>query len=241
MMTIDKSDLPVMPPGFELVTLREAQDAHKEAVRQHERGAGTLFWVRRFDVAEFALILEPEEPLVSARRAFYIGMNALADTLATHAPPDKSVSINYPDALLLDNALIGGGRLAWDINQNDENKPPAWLVFSGMIRTHIVGVNELGLVAGSTSLEDEGGEVTDAQSLITAFTRHFMSGVHDYLNEGMKPIASTYLARLNRENKDLLGIDGNGDLITTKKQRTSLQEALKPIAWFDKTSGSPKL
>src|SRR3546814_10539256 len=55
-----------------------------------ERGAGTLLWVRRYDLAEFAVVLEPEEPLAGARRALYIGMNALAAALSVHAPPERS-------------------------------------------------------------------------------------------------------------------------------------------------------
>ena len=42
-----------------------------------EAGAGTLVHVGRFDLVEFAVVLEPEEPLRTARRAFYAGMVAL--------------------------------------------------------------------------------------------------------------------------------------------------------------------
>jgi hypothetical protein len=220
----------ILPPGFELITLRERANAHEEAVRQIERGAGTLFWARRYEVAEFALILEPEEPIESAIRAFYLGMNALADTLSTHAPPDKSVTINFPDALLLDNGLIGGGRI--EIVGD-------CLVFSGMIRTSIVGILETGTVAGATSLEDEGGEMLDAGEIIASFSRHFMANLHDYLTDGMKKPAQTYLARLPK-SADRRGIAVNGDLLEGKITH-SLLEALKPMNWFDRTQGAPKL
>src|SRR5581483_5964804 len=79
-----------LPPPFQLVTLREAGDAftHAQAIAP-EQGAGTLVVVGRFDVAEFALVLEPEQPLRTARGVLYAGMNALADALAVHAPPEK--------------------------------------------------------------------------------------------------------------------------------------------------------
>ena len=35
-----------------------------------EQGAGTLVYVGRFDLAEFAVVLEPEEPLVRRGAAF---------------------------------------------------------------------------------------------------------------------------------------------------------------------------
>ena len=63
------------------------------------RGAGTLVFVGRFDLVEFAVVLEPDEPLRTARRAFYAGMAALADALAAHAPPEKPIAFDWPDAI----------------------------------------------------------------------------------------------------------------------------------------------
>src|SRR5438067_12170968 len=71
-----------LPPGFRLVSLREIGDAfaHAQSIAAQE-GAGTLVWVGRFDVVEFAVVLEPDELLAEARRAFYAGMAALVDAL----------------------------------------------------------------------------------------------------------------------------------------------------------------
>src|SRR6266542_2175431 len=79
-----------LPPAFRLVSLREIGDAfaHAQNIAAAE-GGGTLVWVGRFDVVEFAVVLEPEEPLARARRAFYAGMAALVDALSVHAPPEK--------------------------------------------------------------------------------------------------------------------------------------------------------
>src|SRR5947207_14222376 len=86
-----------LPPPFRLVTLREAGDAfaHASAVAAEE-GAGTLVYVGRFDLAEFAAVLEPDDTLRQARRAFCAGMTALADAPAGLAPPGKPVSSQCP-------------------------------------------------------------------------------------------------------------------------------------------------
>src|SRR5438105_3917927 len=92
-----------LPPPFRLITLREAGDAFRHAgAIAGEAGAGTLVHVGRFDLAEFALVLEPEEPLRSARRVLYAGLVALADALAVHAPPEKPITIDWPDAIRVD-------------------------------------------------------------------------------------------------------------------------------------------
>ena len=67
-----------------------------------EHGAGTLVYVGRFDLAEFAVVLEPDEPLRTARRAFYAGMAALTDALVAHAPPEKPIAFDWPDAIRVD-------------------------------------------------------------------------------------------------------------------------------------------
>jgi hypothetical protein len=103
-----------LPPPFRAVRLREAGDAFAHA-RAHaaELGAGTLIFVGRFDVIEFAVVLEPDEALAFAWRAFYAGMVALADALAVVAPPEKPIAVTWPDAIRLGSGLVGGGRLAW--------------------------------------------------------------------------------------------------------------------------------
>ena len=94
-----------LPPPFRLITLREVGDAFAHAASvAAEAGAGTLVYVGRFDLAEFAVVLEPEEPLETARRALYAGLVALADALAAHAPPER------PDLLRLARR---GARQRW--------------------------------------------------------------------------------------------------------------------------------
>src|SRR5713101_5699671 len=103
-----------LPPPFRLVALREVGDAFAYAcANAAEFGAGTLVLVGRFDLAEFAVVLEPDEPLAVARLAFYAGMVALGDALAAGAPPEKPITIEWPDAIAIDRGLVGGGRLAW--------------------------------------------------------------------------------------------------------------------------------
>src|SRR5581483_2046818 len=58
-----------LPPLYSAVRLRELGDAfaHAQALAP-KQGAGTLVYVGRFDLAEFALVLEPEDKLGEARR-----------------------------------------------------------------------------------------------------------------------------------------------------------------------------
>src|SRR3954454_11399331 len=123
-----------LPPGYTLVALRELGDAFARACEiAAEAGAGALGWVRRYDLVEFAVVLEPDEPLRSARRAHFAGMNALADAIAAHCPPEREVTFDWPDAIRFDAGLLGGTRLGWP-KAGAEDEVCEWRVFAAMLR-----------------------------------------------------------------------------------------------------------
>src|SRR5258707_13570768 len=61
-----------LPPGYTLVPLREFGDAfvHGCAIAS-DAGAGTLDWVRRYDLAEFAVVLERDDRRPTPRRRLF--------------------------------------------------------------------------------------------------------------------------------------------------------------------------
>jgi hypothetical protein len=233
---------PVLPPGFSLVTLRESGDAfaHAQAIAG-EAGAATLVWVRRFDIVEFAVVLEPDAILAEARLAHYLAMNALADALSVHSPPERPVLFRWPDALTYDLGLIGGGRLAWPADC-PEHLVPDWLVFGAMVRATTMSPFQPGQTG--VGMAEEGFDEVDAVDLIEAFCRHLMLGVSRWQEEGAKPAVRRWLDRLEKVTGVRHGIEPNGDLVMTSQhgtERRSLTEALAMVDWLDRDSGGPKL
>lgn len=234
-----------LPPPFRPIALREAGDAFAHAVAiAAEEGAGTLVHVGRFDLVEFAVVLEPDEALKSSRRAFYAGMVALAEALAAHAPPEKLIHVEWPGALFVDGALIGGARLAWP-NNADENAPANWLVFGATLRVTVMEPIEPGLRPSSAALEEEGFEDLGPGRLIESFTRHFMVQLDAWQEQGFAPVARTYLPYLGAESGVRREIDESGDLLVrhtgNAAERRNLVEALHETAWLDPETGSPRL
>jgi biotin-(acetyl-CoA carboxylase) ligase len=233
-----------LPPPFSLVTLREVGDAFAHA-RQiaGEQGAGTLVYVGRFDLAEFAVVLEPEEPLRSARRAFYAGMVALCDALTAFAAPETPIDTIWPDALRVNLGLVGGGRLGWPKNAR-ENEVPDWLVFGAMVRTVSLG-DEPGVTPLSTALEEEGFADINSGRLMESFARNFMTITDLWQERGFDAVAKEYLQRLPVERGAQRSIDANGDLLTKRMEkpdvdRKALLSALAQPSWLDPKSRGPK-
>lgn len=226
-----------LPPGYNLVTLREAGDAFAHACRiAGEAGAGTFVLVRRFDLLEFAVVLEPDEPLAGARRAFIAGMAALCDAIAAHCPPDRPLAIGWPDAILFDGALIGGGRLGWP-QDCAEDATPDWLVFAGTLVVAKVGAGDTGLTPTSTSFEQEGLDAGVSEDVAESFARHLMLGFDMWAKDGFAPIAESYLGRLTQDAPQRPTLDADGSLLVAGEKRP-LAPALATPSWLDPETGT---
>jgi biotin-(acetyl-CoA carboxylase) ligase len=227
------------------VRLRESRDAFAHATEIAEAsGAGTLAYVGRFDISEFAVVLEPSEPLRTARRAFYAGMVALTDALRAYAPPNKEVAIDWPDAIRVDGGLVGGGRLGWPSSAK-EDEPPRWLVFGAMIRTVAMSDEEPGVYQLASALDQEGFGEVGAVQVTESFARHLMRAIDGWQVEGFDGVAREFLSRLSREKNVSRRIDGNGDLImrrigTDQTESRDLKKALAVPSWLDPNLGGPR-
>ncbi len=234
-----------LPPPFRAVALREVGDAFAHAIAIAEKeGAGTLVHVGRFDLAECAVVLEPDEPLRTARRILYAGLASLTDALAAHAPPEKPINIVWPDAILVDGGLIGGGRLAWPADA-DEDAAPAWLVLAVMIHTVAMGEHEPGLNPLAASLDEEGFFDLGSERLIESFARHLMVTIDAWQQDGFGYVAKGYLSRLAPEKGVRRNIDENGDLLVRRSgqaaiERRPLATALAHTTWLDPATGGPR-
>jgi biotin-(acetyl-CoA carboxylase) ligase len=236
-----------LPPPFSLVRLRELGDAFAHAITvAPEQGAGTLVYVGRFDLTEFALVLEPDEPLRLARRALYAGMTALADALIAYAQPETVITIDWPDAIKINEGLVGGGRLAWPHDTGEVDVPP-WLVFGGTIRTVSMTGVEPGLTPLATTLADEGfGDEVLSEHVVESFARHFMVNLDAWQQRGFAAVAQRYIEHMPRERAVRRELDDNGDLLTHRKgkrqvERLPLVPHLIEPSWFDPVSKGPRL
>lgn len=235
----------MLPPPFKQVRLRELGDAFAHAVTiAPEQGAGTLVYVGRFDLAEFAVVVEPDEPLVKARRVFYAGMVALADALSSYAQPDTSIKFEWPDSVSVNQGLVGGARLGWP-QGTGEDDVPEWLVFGAMIRTVSMTEAEPGLNPLVTALEEEGFTDGLSNHVVESFSRHFMVAIDSWQESGFGAVANNYLARLPIEKGLRRDIDVNGDLLLRRMGKSDVERAallprLAEPAWRDPVTKGPR-
>jgi biotin-(acetyl-CoA carboxylase) ligase len=230
---VSNQDL-ILPSPFSLIALREVGNAFRHAQNiAAESGAGTIVWARRFDIAEFAIILEPDEPLRLARRAIYICGNALADALSVHSPPEYPITFDWPDAIRVDDALVGGLQMAWP--QSSEDEVPDWLVVGIMIRTVVMRAGEAGLQPLLGGLDEQGFEELSPATVIDGFSRYLLRAMDDWNTEGFSTVRRFWL---DRAAKKTIRIADDGDL---NEQTGSLRNALVRPSWLDPETGAPWL
>ncbi|WP_407522325.1 biotin/lipoate--protein ligase family protein [Methylobacterium oryzisoli] len=235
----------LLPPPFTLVTVAEPTAVHAEACRRAraEDAAGTLVYAASEALIAVAVVLAPAEPLAQARRAFLIGMGALADALGSHAPPDKPLGLDWADTLRFDGARLGGGRLA-PPEGCPEEAVPDWLVFSAMLIAAKRHAGDPGHTPGSTSLEEEAFPPGIGPALAESFAQYLMKGLSVLEEDGFQAAGTRYLAYLTPLPEARAALDETGDALVTSARglsRLSLREALAAPAWLDPATGAPRL
>jgi hypothetical protein len=170
-------------------------------------------------------------------------MVALADALIAYAPPQKPVEFEWPGTIWVDRGLIGGARLAWP-QDADEDQPAPWLVFGAMVRT-VSLTEEPGLTPLAAALENEGFDDLGSERLVESFARHLMVAFDSWEESGFAAVARSYLPRLQPEKGARRDIDENGDLIVRwvgpgEPERRSFTAAMATPSWLDPATGGPR-
>lgn len=230
-----------LPPVFQGLTLGADGDAFAYACRvAGEMGAGTLVWTTREDLADFAVVLEPEAPLSEARKSFFLGMNALLQAISVHCPPERPVSFDWPCTVRFDGGLVGGGRLAWP-EDCAEGEVPDWMVFGASVRIAFSEMTEPGQAPDATALAEEGFEGVGPSVIVESFARFFLRQVDLWQSAGEGQAIADYLGHLAPAGRGRTAtLSPAGDL-NLGGQSFSLVEGLRAVDWLDARSGEPRL
>ena len=201
----DRNRAPRLPPAYRLVALEEVDSTSAEAKRRAAEGAedGTLIWARsqtggygrqgrQWASAPgnlfCSLIVRPDCPLAQAAQFSFVTAVALGDAIGSVAPPLIEVTYKWPNDILLNNRKAGGILLE---SKGDPAQLLEWLVIG-------VGVNVNSFPPESrlpaTSLHFEGCPATvSAVDLLEAFSRHMMSWINVWLEDGFAPVREAWL------------------------------------------------
>lgn len=182
-----------LPPMFRLHRATRRDTVAEAMALAPAEGAGALVLYQAPGLLSFAVVLEPDQPLAEARRAFLVGMTALADALAAHCPPERPLQISWPDEIIYDAGRLGGGRFAVAPG-TAEDQVPDWMVFGAELIADRDHIDETGLYPGSTSLKEE--DFDPAPLIVSTFASYLALYFDRWAHEGFTSVARRYVARI---------------------------------------------
>lgn len=186
----------ILPPPYDQHWLDAGDVAERAVAMAPDHGAGTLVWGLRPGAApgrlDFAVVLEPDEPLARAQRAWLAGLLALTEALAAHCAPEMAVRATARGEARLDGSRVGGLRLI--VPDTAEGDTPPWLVLAAEIiadRSHLA---DAGTHPASISLAEQGFE--DPPAVVESFAAHLMLAFDRMKHDGFGWIATRLSGRL---------------------------------------------
>lgn len=219
------------------------------AQRDAERGEttpGDVYWSPYAETLQTAVVFEPDRPLSEAMLAVFAVACGLHDCIGALAPPETAVHHQWPDTLLVNNAVCGVIRVAVS-NEMLQQDIPHWMIVAVDVALAPVA-GDPGDNPNVTSLAEEGYPVEDVQTLIESWARHMLVWIHRWEQDGPRPLHDAWLSRARGRGEDtavrcagavergeFLGIAEHGDmLIKTESgvRQLSLTSILDhPASW----------
>src|SRR5690554_2656714 len=195
---------PKLPPVYRLVALESVGSTMDEARRLAEEGAeeGTLVWALEQTSGRgrlgkswhsprgnlhFTLILRPEVPLAEAAQISFIAAVAMGEAIGTVSPPIE-VTYKWPNDVLLQGNKVAG--ILLESRAASEERLAYLLLGCGVNVAHFPQDPEL----KATSMHFEGvPKSVTPEELLEAFSRHFLSRVSRWVEDGFEPIRRAWL------------------------------------------------
>ncbi|MEQ8602454.1 MAG: biotin/lipoate--protein ligase family protein [Marivibrio sp.] len=188
---------PALPPLFEARPVGADDDPLAQAVADARAGAadaGALYYPVRPDRLRAALVLAPETPFAHAAEIAYVAMIAFNDALGATLPPQIGVLFGWPDRVLVNGAAAGSMRYVTSTKAADA--VPDWMAVGLDLALAGDPRSEPGRELGRTNLFEEGAGEVSPKEILEAFARHFLSWLHRWERDGLKPVAGAWEARM---------------------------------------------
>jgi biotin-(acetyl-CoA carboxylase) ligase len=242
------SERPVMPPLFRALAVTPDIDPFERALQVATEGAeaGTVLWSIGQDRCQAAVVLAPEHPLEDSLPIVLVAMLGLGDALGALLPPVVALTFGWPDRIEINGGLVGGVRLASERTEKPSDVPDWMVVGYGLAAQGRPEDAEPGHRAGHTTFADEGCEVA-CIDLVEHFSRHFLSWINRWQQDGVAPVRQAWLSRAaglsssievasgqHRKQGIFTGLTDTGSIRLMRNgitQTVSLEEAMKAPSW----------
>lgn len=234
-----------LPPVYHLIVAEPGQDPEASARALAEDGAdpATIVCADRADRLDCSVVLQPGMALPEARLVVYVGVLGLGDALGAVVPPGLDVTYRWPNVIEANIAPAARIDLYVPGGKSVSGTPP-WMTLRAVVALTSVIDGDPAAPAFETTIADEGGPEVAVVDLLESFTRHFLTWMTRWEEDGFDPVRAMWLrhapshgekiqlAMAGRKSSGLfrdIGDDGAMILQGPRATRTiSLASMLKP-------------
>ena len=195
-MTDHKPGDPTFPPlmtGIGISAPDETFSYARNGARNRSLVAGHVVWARNTSVMDWAIVLEPDVPLRSAMQMAPLALVAAGDCIGALTPPQVGLMFHWPDQILVNGGKAGHIEVA--ASTTDPDTVPDWLVVRTAVRLQRDDRVEPGDNPGITSLDEEGCPDLTRTSMVESYSRHFLTWLNTWTDDGFHPVHSAWLYR----------------------------------------------
>lgn len=227
---------PTFPPllnGHFVAGNEDAFAVACERAASGQLGAGDVLWSSSLSKVDAAIILEPDVTLETAVQMLPLAMVAIGDCLGVLTPPQVGVSFTWPNQIRVNGGLAGMMKAAAS-GPRDASNVPDWLVVGLWLRHRREDHEpEPGEVPDQTWLSEEGCEELSTTDIIESYSRHFLTWLNDWNEDGFRSVHGSWLFRAEERDGDIdiklgdqafkglmLGLDDGGNLLVKDGEET---------------------
>ncbi len=186
----------VLPPSLPHLVAREARSIE-------ELEPGQIFWLQSHKDIKLAFYLEPEVPYLKAVQIIPTLMVAFADSMGAIAPPEFAVHFSWPNIIYANKAKVGNINLTTPRSIRPDDIPD-WLILGiDIALENTQDECEPGEIPHITTLSDEGCGHLSSVEIIESLSRHFLTWIHIWEEDGFNPVHRAWLYRAFNLNQNL--------------------------------------
>lgn len=179
-----------------------------EKARLGELSAGDLVWSSSKEVTHCAIVLEPEISTEKSLTMIPLAMVAIADSLGAISPPNLGITFGWPGMIFANGARLGNVSMYFPKAQNFANIPEfAVLSISINILWPETSNSDQGQEPGNdlakTVLHEEGCGDVNRDQIIESWSRHFLTWIDTWQQEGFEPVHENWLFRAKDRNEHI--------------------------------------
>ncbi len=195
---------PVFPPLLSGHPAKAGEDPFEKAQAMAALGCdgGTVVYSIQADRLRVAIVFAPEVPLQDAIAMLPLCAVGFQNALGALAPPEVAVHLGWDGVICVNGATCGTMKVA--ASSAEAGEIPNWLVV-GWELALLSTSDAPGETPDVTALYDEGCADVSATQLVESWSRHMLTWLNRWQEEGNAPLHAEWMGLLRGVGEPIAG------------------------------------